>query len=138
MLRPTTCTFSRSEPLKVVRTWSVSKMCSRQQRRALFRHRNFPKVVRIFRVLTKLSSKCASRHHGVHFFESQLSRSDPALVCLILTWKCASRHNGMQFSSLSSQLTPLWRAYFSSGPQIMEKLNVSRLSSFSRNAPSFF
>ena len=53
-------------------------------------------------------------------FRIELSRSDPALVCLILTWKCASRHNGMQFSSLFSQLTPLWRAYFSSGPQIME------------------
>ena len=81
MLRATTaCTFSTSEPPKVVRTPSV------------------------FNILT---SKCASRHNGVHFFDVSTSKSGPRMVCLyILTSKCASRHNGVQFfiSHLASWL----------------------------------
>ena len=141
VLRATTaCTFSTSEPPKVVRaccvlyilTWkcasrhnsvhffdiSTSKsgprmvcfvhfdleMCFAPQQRALFRHRNFqkwseplvfctfwlgnglcattactfstsqlPKVVRTWCALYILTSKCASRHNGVHFFISHLA-----------------------------------------------------------------
>ena len=55
MLRATTaCTFSTSELLKVVRTPSA------------------------FNILT---SKCASRHNGVHFFDIPTSKSGPELVC---------------------------------------------------------
>ena len=55
VLRATTaCTFSTSEPPKVVRTPSV------------------------FNILT---SKCASRHNGVHFFEIWTSKSGPTMVC---------------------------------------------------------
>ena len=43
-------------------------MCFAPQRRALFRHRQLPKVVRDRQFLTLLTSKCASRHNGVHFF----------------------------------------------------------------------
>ena len=105
------CTFSTSEPPKVVRTPSA------------------------FNILT---SKCASRHNGVHFFNISTAKSGPELVCFvhfdrnvlrattactfstsqlpkavrtwcvlyILTWKCASRHNGVQFfiSHLASWL----------------------------------
>ena len=81
MLRATTaCTFSASQLLKVVREWCV---------------------------LYILTSKCASRHNGVHFFDISTSKSGPDLVCLyILTCKCASRHNGVQFfiSHLASWL----------------------------------
>ena len=110
MLRATTaCTFSTSEPPKVVRTPGV------------------------FNILT---SKCASRHNGVHFFDISTAKSGPDLVCFvhfdfeicfapctfstlqlpkvvrqwcvlyILTSKCASRHNGVQFfiSPLASWL----------------------------------
>ena len=57
MLRATTaCTFSRSELPKVVRTPSV------------------------FNILT---SKCASRHNGVHFFDISTSKSGPELVCFV-------------------------------------------------------
>ena len=51
MLRATTaCTFSTSQLPKVVRTWCV---------------------------LYILTSKCASRHNGVHFFDISTSKSGP-------------------------------------------------------------
>ena len=57
MLRATTaCTFSTSEPPKVVRTPGV------------------------FNILT---SKCASRHNGVHFFDISTAKSGPNLVCFV-------------------------------------------------------
>ena len=107
VLRTTTaCTFSTSELPKVVRTWCV---------------------------LYILTSKCASRHNGVHFFDISAAKSGAHLVCFahlhattactfstsqlpkvvrtwcvlyILTSKCASRHNGVQFfiSHLASWL----------------------------------
>ena len=100
MLRATTaCAFSTSQLPKVVRTWCV---------------------------LYILTSKWASRHNGVHFFDISTSKSGLDLVCFvhfdveittactfstsqlpkvlrswcvlyIFTWKCASRHNGVQF-----------------------------------------
>ena len=104
MLRATTaCTFSTSQPPKVVRTPSV------------------------FNILT---SKCASRHNGVHFFNISTSKSGPnpsvfntfyfqmcfapqrralfqhlnfqkvgpmlRCFCTFFTSKSASRHNGVQ------------------------------------------
>ena len=55
VLRATTaCTFSTSQLPKVVRTWCV---------------------------LDILTWKCASRHHGVHFFDISTSKSGPNLVC---------------------------------------------------------
>ena len=57
MLRATTaCTFSTSQLPKVVRTWCV---------------------------LYILTSKCASRHNGVHFFDIATSKSGPDLVCFV-------------------------------------------------------
>ena len=67
-----------------------------------------PKVVRRCGILYILTSKCASRHNGVHFFDIATSKSGPLLpsVLAILTWKCASRHNGVHFfmSHLASWL----------------------------------
>ena len=85
MLRATTaCTFSTSQLPKVVRSWCV------------------------FYILT---SKCASRHNGVHFFNTFSTSQLPKVVrtwcaLYILTWKCASRHNGVQLfiSHLASWL----------------------------------
>ena len=83
-------------------------MCFAPQRRALFRHRNFQKWSETWCVLYILTSKCASRHNGVHFFDIATSKSGPnsSSVLSILTWKCASRHNGVQFfmSHLASWL----------------------------------
>ena len=57
MLRATTaCTFSTSQLSKVVRTWCV---------------------------LYILTSKCASRHNGVHFFDIATSKSGPRMVCFV-------------------------------------------------------
>ena len=56
-----------------------------------------PKVVRVWCVLYIFTSKCASRHNGVHFFDIATSKSGLTMVCLyILTWKCAPRHNSVQ------------------------------------------
>ena len=57
VLRATTAyTFSTSEPPKMVRTPSV---------------------------LDILTSKCASRHNGVHFFDIRTSKSGPSMVCFV-------------------------------------------------------
>ena len=57
MLRATTaCTFSTSQLQKMVRTWCV---------------------------LYILTSKCASRHNGVHFFDISTSKSGPTMVCFV-------------------------------------------------------
>ena len=50
------CTFSTSEPPKVARTCSV---------------------------LYIFTSKCASRHNGVHFFDILTSKSGPRMVCFV-------------------------------------------------------
>ena len=112
VLRATTaCTFSTSQLPKVVRHLVCFvhfdfQMCFAPQRRALFRHLNFQKWSE-WCVLYILTSKCASRHNGVHFFDISTSKSGPSwCVLYILTWKCASRHNGVHFfiSHLASWL----------------------------------
>ena len=42
-----------------------------------------PKVVRGWGVLYILTSKCASRHNGVHFFDISTSKSGPTLRCFV-------------------------------------------------------
>ena len=42
-----------------------------------------PKVVRTWCVLYMLTSKCASRHNGVHFFDISTSKSGPTMVCFV-------------------------------------------------------
>ena len=42
-----------------------------------------PKVVRGCGILYILTSKCASRHNGVHFFDIWISKSGPNLVCFV-------------------------------------------------------
>ena len=60
VLRATTaCTFSTSQLPKVVRTWCV---------------------------LYILTSKCASRHNGVHFCDISTSKSGPTMVCFCTFW----------------------------------------------------
>ena len=46
-----------------------------------------------------LTSKCASRHNGVHFFDISNFQKWSGAVCVlyILTWKCVSCHNGVHF-----------------------------------------
>ena len=42
-----------------------------------------PKVARASGVLYSLTSKCASRHNSVHFFDISTSKSGPTLVCFV-------------------------------------------------------
>ena len=62
-------------------------MCFAPQRRALFRNSTSqpPKVVRTWCVLYIFTWKCASRHNGVHFFETRhlsLQKwSEPLVFC---------------------------------------------------------
>ena len=60
------------------------EMCFAPQRRALFRHVNFQKVVWEWCALYILTWKCASRHNDVHFFDISTSKSAPNLVCCVL------------------------------------------------------
>ena len=58
-------------------------MCFAPQRRALFRHRNFQKWSERGSVFNILTSKCASRHNGVHFFDISTSKSGPTMVYFV-------------------------------------------------------
>ena len=56
---------------------------------------------------TLLTSKCASRHNGVHFFDTFSTSQLPKVVrdrqfLTLLAWKCASRHNGVHFFDIST------------------------------------
>ena len=42
-----------------------------------------PKVVRHWGALYILTSRCASRHNGVHFFDIATSKSGPSMVCFV-------------------------------------------------------
>ena len=54
-------------------------MCFASQPLALFRHRNFQKWCALY----ILTWKCASRHNGVHFFDSSTSKSGQKLKCFL-------------------------------------------------------
>ena len=72
---------SKSGPNLVCFAHFDFEMCFAPQRRALFRHRNFWKVLRSWGVLYILTSTRASRHNSVHFFDISTSKSGPNLVC---------------------------------------------------------
>ena len=87
------CTFSLRNVLRATTacTFSTSQL---------------PKVVREWCVLYILTSKCASRHNGVHFFDVSTSKSGREwCVLYIFTSKCASRHNGVHFFDISKSKT---------------------------------
>ena len=70
-----------SEPLVFLTFWlgnvlraTTACTCSTSQ---------LPKVVRTWCVLYILTSKCASRHNGVHFFDIWTSKSGPRMVCFV-------------------------------------------------------
>ena len=72
-------------------------MCFSLQRRAIFGHLNFKKVVRTRQFFSILTWKCASRFSRVQCFHIPTSKSGPSLsVLCILTWKCASRFSRAQ------------------------------------------
>ena len=95
-------------------------MCFAPQRRALFRH--FfdiftSKKAQNLQFFTLVTSKCASRHNGVHFFDTFSTSELPKVVrdrefLTLLTWKCASRHNGVHFFDIwTSKSRPTLRCF---------------------------
>ena len=145
----------RSEPLVFSTFWLRNVL--RATTACTFSTSQPPKVVRALGALHILTSKCASRHNSVHFFELWTSKSGPTPQCFehfdwsattactfstsqlpkvvrhwgvlhiltskcalsprpkvvrpwcvlyVLTWTCASRHKGLQFfiSHLASWL----------------------------------
>jgi len=81
-----------------------------------------PKVVRTPGVFNILTSKCASRHNGVHFFDISTSKSCPNLVCFV-------------HFDFEMRFAPQRRAIFQSllvwtlwSHKSLEKHSVSRLS----------
>ena len=76
-----------SERPKVARTCGVFNILLRNVLRATtvctFSTSQLPKVVRAWCVLYILTSKCASRHNGVHFFDISTSKSGPRMVCFV-------------------------------------------------------
>ena len=126
---------SKSGPKLVCFVHFDFKMCFAPQRRALFRHRNFQKLVRTPGVFNILTSKCASRQNGVHVFDIATSKSCPALRCFLhFDLKvCFAPQRRATFHLSSPQMAPhppLERACFSTlrSPKSLEKHSVSRLS----------
>ena len=67
-----------------------------------------PKVVRQWCVLYILTSKCASRHNGVHFFDISTSKSGPRMVCFVHfdLQMCFAPQRRAIFHLSSGQLAP--------------------------------
>ena len=74
---------SKSAPDLVCFVHFDFEMCFAQQRRALFQRSQLLKVPQTWCVLYILTSKCASRNNGVHFFNISTSKSAPDLVCFV-------------------------------------------------------
>ena len=92
-------------------------------------------MVRTPCVFDILTSKCASRHNGVYFFDVSTSKSAPTMVCFVHFHFeiCFTPQRRANFHLSSGQLAPhppLWRAYFSTLRSLksLEKQSVSRLS----------
>ena len=70
-----------SEPLVFCTFWLGNVL--RATTACTFSTSQLPKVVRTWCVLYILTSKCTSRHNGVHFFEIATSKSGPRLRCFV-------------------------------------------------------
>ena len=70
-----------SVPLSLLRCWLRNVL--RATTACTFSTSQLPRVVRTWCVLYILTSKCASRHNGVHFFDISTSKSGPNLVCFV-------------------------------------------------------
>ena len=77
----------------------------------------FPKVVQRWCVLYILTSKCASRHNGVHFLDISISKSGPSMWCFVfrhLDFQNWSEHEVFLCFSLANVLRATTACNFSS------------------------
>ena len=72
--------FQKSSDAEVFCTFLLQNVL-RATTACTFSTSQLPKVVRTPRVLPLFTSKCASRHNGVHFFHSSTSKSRPRPTC---------------------------------------------------------
>ena len=114
----TACTFSTSQPPKVVRTWCV---------------------------LYLLTSKCASRHNGVHFFDISTFKSVPKLgvLCIwlgnVLRAKTACTFLSLIWPDGSAPAALASLLFDPPEPQIIGKTQcVATFLPFRASASSFF
>ena len=70
-----------SVPLRFLHSWLRNVL--RAATACTFATSQLPKVVWTQKFLTLLTSKCASRHNGVHFFDISTSKSGPTLRCFV-------------------------------------------------------
>ena len=70
-----------SEPLVLLTFWLGNVL--RATTACTFSRSELPKVVRTPSAFNILTSKCASRHNGVHFFHISTSQSRPTLRCFV-------------------------------------------------------
>ena len=70
-----------SEPLVFLTFWLGNVL--RATTACTFSTSQLPKVVRSWCVLYVFTSKCASRHNGVHFCDISTSKSGPSVVCFV-------------------------------------------------------
>ena len=65
-----------------------------------------PKVLRTHQFFTLLTSKCASRHNGVHFFDIATSKSGPELRCFVhFDFEACFALNGVHFFDIATIAT---------------------------------
>jgi len=70
-----TAKSSQYDPLQVSRKREVGRVLSLKQ--------TAPDVSHVFGSLETTTSKCASRHNGVHYFDIATCKSGPTLVCFV-------------------------------------------------------
>ena len=105
---------STSAPRPSVSNLFYFQMCFAPQRRALFFSiSQLPNVLGDPQFLTQFTSKFASRHNAVRFFNISTSKSAPNPQCLThFTSKSASRHNAVHFFNIStSKSGPMVRCF---------------------------
>ena len=64
------------------------------------------KVLRTPQFFAFLTSKCASRHNGVHVFDMSISKSGPSMVCFVLFHlQMCFAPNGVHFFDMSTSIS---------------------------------
>ena len=99
---------SKSGPYVVCFVHFDFEMCFAPQRRAVFSTSQLLKVLRSSSALCILTSKCALRHNGVHFFDISTSKSGPTLVCFVHfeLEMCFAPQRRALFNLSSGQMAP--------------------------------
>ena len=98
-----------------------------------------PKVLRTRQFFALLTSKCALRHNGIHFFDMPTSKKVVHAWCAlyILTWKRASRHSGAHFFDISTPSPSVFNTFdfeMCFAPQ--RRALFRHLNSTSKSAPN--